>query len=96
MPIFKGLTNGMVDDDVGFFFLVDKVAVGGDITRLGAASPTVVRRRTGTRPQVISWLQNWVVTVGFDDGRCWCWGRPPCTLDWGDGHRFGWGVVGYM
>ena len=54
VPIFEGLTTGWVDDDVGLFFLMDKLAEGGDITRLCAALPAVVRRWTGTRSQVIS------------------------------------------
>ena len=40
-----------------------------------------------------------VVTVGLDDVRSWRWVRPPCTWcvsDWGGGHRFGWGIFGYM
>ena len=53
VPIFERLTAGWVDDDVDLFFLLEKVAEGGDITRLGAALPTVVGRRTGTRLQVI-------------------------------------------
>ena len=53
MPIFERLTAGWVDDDVGLFFFMNKVAEGGDIMRLGAAFPTVVRIWTGTRPQVI-------------------------------------------
>ena len=53
VPIFKRLTAGWVDDDIGLFFLLEKVADGGNITRLGAALPTVVGRRMGTRPQVI-------------------------------------------
>ena len=50
-------------------------------------------------PQVIVRLQNWVVMVGFYDGRGWCWGQYPCTWcssDWVVGHMFGWGIVGYM
>ena len=54
VPIFERLTAGWVDDDVGLFFFINKVAEGGDIMRLGAALPTVVRRWTETRPQVIS------------------------------------------
>ena len=37
VPIFEGLAAGWVDDDVGLFFLLDKVAEGGDITRSCAA-----------------------------------------------------------
>ena len=40
-----------------------------------------------------------VGTLGDGAGNyvnCWCWVRPPCTLDWDDGHRFGWGVVVYL
>ena len=54
MPIFEGLTAGWVDDYVGLFLLIDEVDKGGNITRLGAALPTVVWRRTGTRMQVIT------------------------------------------
>ena len=54
VPIFERLTAGWVDDDVGLFFLLKKVAEGGDITRLGAGLPTVVGKRKGTRPQVIA------------------------------------------
>ena len=49
MPIFECLAAGWVDDDVGFFFLMDKVAEGGDISRLCAALPVVVRRWMGSR-----------------------------------------------
>ena len=64
VPIFERLTAGWVDDDVGLFFLLDKVAERGNITRLGAVLTKVVWRLTGTRPQVIAQLQNWVVMVG--------------------------------
>ena len=87
MPIFECLAAGWVDDDVG---LLDKVEEGGDVPRLCAVLPAFVRIWTGSGSLVISRFQHWVVTVGFNDGRCWCWGRPPYTLDWGDGHRFGW------
>ena len=99
VPIFERLTDVWFDDDVGLFLLLEKVAERCDVTRLVAGLPTVVGIRTGTRPQVIARLQNWVVMVGFNDGSCWCWGRPPCTwcgLDWGGGYRFGWGIVGCM
>ena len=52
--IFKRLTAGWVNEEVGLLFLLEKVAEGGDITRLGAAFPTVVRRRTGMRTQVLA------------------------------------------
>ena len=99
VPIFERLTAGWIDDDVGLFFLLEKVAERSNIIRLDAALLTVVRIRTGTRPHVIAQLQNWVVMVGFDDGRCWCWGRSPCTWcdsDWSGGHMFGWRIIGYM
>ena len=67
---------------------MDKLAEGGDTTRLCAALPAVVRIWTGSRSYVISRFQNWVITVRFDDGTCWCSGQPPCTLDWFDGHMF--------
>ena len=38
VPIFECLDAGWVDDDVGLFFLMDRVAEGGNITRLDAAS----------------------------------------------------------
>ena len=44
MPIFECLATGWVDDDVGLFFLADKVVEGGYITGLCAALPAVVRR----------------------------------------------------
>ena len=53
VPIFECLTAGWVNDDVGLLFLMDKVAEGGDIMRLCAALPEVVRIWTGTRSQVI-------------------------------------------
>ena len=54
MPIFERLISGWVDDKVGLFFLLEKVAERGNITRLGAALPTVVGRQKGMRPQVIA------------------------------------------
>ena len=54
VPIFERLTAGWVNDNVGLFFLLEKVAERGNITRLGAGLPTVVGRQTGTRPQVIA------------------------------------------
>ena len=57
MPIFERLTSGWVDDDVGLFFSLEKVAERGDIMQLGAGLPTVVGRRTRTRPQVIARLK---------------------------------------
>ena len=54
VPIFERLTAGWVDDEVGLFLLLGKVAERGDITGLGAALPTVVGRRTGTKPHVIA------------------------------------------
>ena len=98
VPIFECLTAGWVNYDVGLFFLLEKVAKRGDITRLGASLPNVVGRRTWMWRQVIARLQNWVVTVRLDDGRSWCWGRPPCTwcgTDWGGRHRLGGGLVSY-
>ena len=95
MSIFERLTAGWVNDDVVLFLFLKQVFERGDITRLGAGLTTVAGRRTGTRPQVIARLQNWVVMVGFDDGRAWCWGLPPCTScgsDWGGRHRVGWGA----
>ena len=56
VPIFKRLTAGRVDDDIGLYFLLEKVADGGNITRLGAALPTVVGIQTGMRPHVIACL----------------------------------------
>ena len=97
MPIFERLTIGWVNEDVGLLFLLYQVVERGNITWLGAGLPTVVGRRTGIWPQVIAGFQNWVVTVGFDDGRSWCWGRPPCTQcgsDWGGRHRLGGGLSG--
>ena len=76
MPIFERLTAGWFDDDVGLFFLLEKVAELSDIMRFGAKLPTVVGRRTGTRPQVIARLQKWVIMVRFNDGRSWCWDCP--------------------
>ena len=92
VPIFERLTAGWVNDNVGLFFLLDKVAERGNIMRLGDGSPTVGQRRTGMWPQVIVQLQNWVVMVRFYDGRFWCWGRPPCTWcgsDWVGSHMVG-------
>ena len=97
VSIFERLIAGWFNDDVGLFFLLEHVAERGDIIRLGAGLPTVVGRWTGTWPQVIARLQNWVVTVRFDDGRSWCWGRPPCTwcsADWRGRHRLGGGLFG--
>ena len=54
MSIFEHLNAGWVYNDVGLLFLLEKVAEGGNITRLGAAFPTVVGRQTVTRPQVIA------------------------------------------
>ena len=54
VTIFKRLTTGWVNDDVGLLFLLEKLAEGGDVTQLGAAMPTVVGRRKGKRPQVIA------------------------------------------
>ena len=53
MPIFECLTAGWVDENVGLFFLMDKVAEGGNITRLCVALSAVVRSWTETRLQVI-------------------------------------------
>ena len=44
VPIFEGLTAGWVDDNVVLFFLLEKVAEGGDMVQLGAALPTGVGR----------------------------------------------------
>ena len=49
VPIFECVSAGLVDDDVCLFFLMDKVAEGGNITWLCAALRAVVRRWTGTR-----------------------------------------------
>ena len=49
VPIFERLTAVWFDDNVGLFFLLEKVAERGNITRLGSRLPTVVERRTGTR-----------------------------------------------
>ena len=46
---FECLAAGWFDDNVGLFFLMDKVAEGGDITRLCVALPAVVWRWTRTR-----------------------------------------------
>ena len=54
LPIFERLTTSWVDEDVGLFFLLEKVSEGGDVTRLGAALSTVVGRRMGTRLQMIA------------------------------------------
>ena len=54
VPIFERLTDGWVNDGVGLFLLLEKVAERGDTTRLGAGLPTVVGIWTGTRPQVIA------------------------------------------
>ena len=54
VPMFECLNAGWVDDDVGLLFLMDKVSEGGNITRLRADLPAIVRRWTGTRSQVIS------------------------------------------
>ena len=48
MPIFECLAAGWVDDDVGLFFLMDKVDESGDIPRLLAALPAVVKIWTGS------------------------------------------------
>ena len=69
--IFECLTSGWANDDVGLLFLLEKVAECGNIMRLGASLPMVVGRQTGTRPQVIARFQNWVVMIGFDDGKSW-------------------------
>ena len=68
VPIFERLTAGWVDDNVGLFLLLEKVAERGDITWLGVALTTVVGKQMGTRPQVVARLENWVVMVGFNDG----------------------------
>ena len=97
MPIFERLTAGWVNDDVGLFFLLEQVDKCGDIMRLGTGFPTVGGIRMGTWPQVIVRLQKWIVSVGFDDGRSWCWGRPPCIwcgLDWGGRYRVRGGLSG--
>ena len=44
VPIFECLAAGWVNEDVGLFFLMDKVAEGGDIMWLCDALPAVVRR----------------------------------------------------
>ena len=56
VPIFERLTDGWFNDDIGLFFLLEKVAECGNITRLGAGLTKVVWRRTGTRLQVIERL----------------------------------------
>ena len=48
MPIFECLAAGWVDDDVDLFFLMDRVAEGGNIPRFFAALPAVVRIWTGS------------------------------------------------
>ena len=48
VPILECLVVGWVEDDVGLFFLMYKVAEGGDIPRLCAALPAVVQRWTGS------------------------------------------------
>ena len=50
VSIFERLTAGWVDDDVRLLFLLENVAEGGNITRLGAALPTVVGTRMGKSP----------------------------------------------
>ena len=53
-PIFEHLTAGWVDDNVGLFFLLNKLAEVVNITQFGAALPTVLGRRKGTRQHVIA------------------------------------------
>ena len=48
VPTFECLDAGWVDDDIGLFFFMDKVAEGGDITQLCAPLPAIVRRWTGS------------------------------------------------
>ena len=73
MPILEQLTAGWVNDNVGLFFLSEQLAERADITQLGAGLVTVGGRRTGTLSKVITKLKDWVVAVGFDDGRSRCW-----------------------
>ena len=48
VPIFECLAADWVDDDVGLFLLMYKVAEGGNIPRFCAALPAVVRRWKGS------------------------------------------------
>ena len=94
MPILELLTAGWVNDNVGLFFLSENLAERGDMMRLGAGLVTVWGGRTGMWPKVITRLKDWVVAVGFDNGRSRCWGRQPCRWcgsDWGGRHREGGG-----
>ena len=48
VQIFECLDAGWVDEDVGLFFFMDKLAEGDDIPLLCAALSAVVRRWTGS------------------------------------------------
>ena len=80
MPIFERLTAGWFNDNVGLLLLLEQLAERGEITRLGAGLLTVGVRQTGMWPKVITQLINWVIAVGFDNGRSQCWGR--CLHTW--------------
>ena len=97
VPIFERLTTGWVNDNIGLFFLLEQFYESGNITLLGSGLPMVGGRRTGMWPKVIGQLKNWVFTLGFDNGRCWCWVWPLCTRfgsDLGMRHRVRGGFVG--
>ena len=95
MTILKRLTDVWVNEKVGFFFLSENLAERGDKTRLGAGMEMVGGRRKGMWTKVITRMKDWVVAVGFDNGRYRCWGRHTrrwCGLDWGRRHRAGEGA----
>ena len=71
MTILERLTAGWVNDNVGFFFLLEKLAERGNKTRLGAGMETVGWRRTGTWTKVITRLKDGVFAVGFNNVRSW-------------------------
>ena len=72
------------------------MAERGAITLLGAGVTTVVGRLTGSWPKAITLLINWVIVVGFDNGRSRCWGLFFCIWfgsDWGVRQKLVVGIV---
>ena len=69
MTILEQLTDGWVNDNVGFFFLSEQLAECGNKKRLGGGMETVGERRTHMWKKVITILKDRVIAVGFDNGR---------------------------
>ena len=69
--IFKRLTVGWVNDNVGFFFLLYQLAECDNKPRFGASMEIVGGRRTGKWTKVITRLKEGVVAVGLNNGRSW-------------------------